>query len=289
MAEPPAEPSFARLGPETLGSPVILSVPHAGRAYSAELLKASRLPREALETLEDPLVDQLVEHAARSGNTVLVAHAPRAEIDLNRDEREIDAAMVVPPPPARTLLSSPRTLGGLGLVPSRISGAGSIWLQRLPRAQLDHRLDTIHRPYHAALAELLEEARLRFGTAILLDCHSMPPRAGSPGPAADLIFGDRYGTSIATPFLRAALEAARAAGFTTACNAPYAGGFITSRHGRPAAGIHALQLEIDRSLYLEAGMRSPGPGFDRVARLIAAVAQALADRVTQPPQALAAE
>ncbi|HEV2748287.1 MAG TPA: N-formylglutamate amidohydrolase [Allosphingosinicella sp.] len=288
MAESPAEPPFTRIGPEIPASPVVISVPHAGRAYSEALLRASRLPRAKLEALEDRLVDRLVWRAVATGAAALVARAPRAEIDLNRDEREIDAAMVVPPPPARSLLASPRTRGGLGLVPSRISGAGSIWLQRLTEADLAHRIETIHRPYHAALDDMLEQVRRRFGTAILLDCHSMPPRLGETG-GAGIVFGDRYGTSMAPDYVRAAVAAAEHAGFASACNAPYAGGYITVRHGRPAENIHALQLEIDRSLYLDDQLRDPGPGFDAAAAMIAAVAEALAARVLEPPQAIAAE
>ncbi|HEX8257901.1 MAG TPA: N-formylglutamate amidohydrolase [Allosphingosinicella sp.] len=289
MAESPAEPPFTRIGPENPASPVVLSVPHAGRAYSDALLRASRLPRSKLEALEDRLVDRLVWRAVAAGAPALIASVPRAEIDLNRDEREIDAAMVAPPPPARTLMASPRTRGGLGLVPSRISGAGSIWLQRLPEAELAQRIETIHRPYHAALADMLEQARRSFGVAILLDCHSMPPRSGGDAGGAAIVFGDRYGTSIRPDLLHAALAAAERSGFTTACNAPYAGGFITTRHGRPAAGIHALQIEIDRSLYLDRELREPGPGFDAASHLVAAVVAAVGARALDTRQAIAAE
>ena len=287
MAETPAEPPFTRAGPEIPGSPVVISVPHAGRVYSDQLLRASRLSLAELEQLEDRLVDRLVWRAVEAGSSALVARAPRAEIDLNRDEREIDASMVSPPPPSRGLIASARTRGGLGLVPSRIGGLGPIWLQRLPRSELEARIATIHRPYHEALAQLLEAARRRFGVAILLDCHSMPPRRAGAGAA--IVFGDRYGTSIAADLADAARRSAETLGYTTASNTPYAGGYITSRHGRPARGIHALQIEIDRSLYLDEALRGPGPGFDAAAGLIAAIAGAVAARATEPPQAIAAE
>ena len=288
MADSPIEPPCLRIGPEAPLSPVILSVPHAGRSYSPELLKASRLPRDMLETLEDRLVDRLVWRAVAGGAAGLVALRPRAEIDLNRDEREIDGNMVAPPPPARLLLQSPRTRGGLGLVPSRITGAGPIWIDRLPGKELARRIHEVHRPYHAALAEMLERAREQFGIAILLDCHSMPPRAAG-GAQAHVVFGDRHGTSISPELLLAAAEAAGSAGFEVARNEPYAGGYITHRHGRPAENIHALQIEIDRSSYLDASLRAPGPGFDKTARMIAAVAAALAGRALEPAQAIAAE
>jgi N-formylglutamate amidohydrolase len=265
----------------------VLSVPHAGREYSDALLKSSRLPRSMLESLEDRLVDRLVWRALNSGATAIVALAPRAEIDLNRDEREIDPCMIVPPPPARSILQSARTRGGLGLVPSRIGGAGSIWLHRLPSEELKRRIEDIHRPYHQALGEMLHRARERFGMAILLDCHSMPPREQASAPR--VVFGDRHGTTIGEELLRAAVQAARAAGFDVGFNVPYAGGYITARHGRPSQGLHAVQLELDRSLYLDQALREPGSGFDRTARLIANIAAALGAKATELPHAIAAE
>jgi N-formylglutamate amidohydrolase len=287
MAESTVEPPFLRIGPEAPASPVVLSVPHAGRAYSAALLKASRLPLKTLEALEDRLVDRLVWRAQAAGAVALIAQVPRAEIDLNRDEREIDPAMIVPPPPVRSILQSPRTRGGLGLVPSRINGAGSIWRYRIPGPELSRRIAEVHAPYHAALSGALNAARDRFGIAILLDCHSMPPQEDGAGPS--VVFGDRHGTSIAADYIDAAVQAAHACGFQVGRNAPYAGGYITLRHGKPAEGIHALQLEIDRSQYLDKAMRSPGPGFDAAAGMIAQVAAALAAKALEPPQAIAAE
>lgn len=284
-----AEQPFLRHGPDMPASPVVLSVPHAGRAYSAALLAASRLPRATLELLEDRLVDKLVWRAVAAGAVAIVARRPRAEIDLNRDEREIDPSMFAPPLSAAGFIASPRTRGGLGLIPARIGGAGPIWRHPLAGGELARRIAEIHRPYHAALADALAAARARFGTAILLDCHSMPPRMPGSGAGAEIVFGDRHGTSIAPDYVTAAVEAATVAGFSSARNAPYAGGYVTSRHGRPASAIHALQIEIDRSLYLDADLREPGPGFDRVARMLAAVAGALAAHSQEPPQAIAAE
>ena len=288
MPDTDRDAPFIRTGPETPTSPVVLSVPHAGRSYPPSLLRASRLPLDKIETLEDRLVDRLVWRAVANGCRAIIANSARAEIDLNRDEREIDPATIVPSPPAGSILPSARTKGGLGLIPSRIAGSGSIWLHRIGQDEVRRRVQEIHRPYHEALAQALEEARSRFGIAILLDCHSMPPRnmeAGDPG----LVLGDRHGTSIAPELVAAAISAAREAGFTVGRNNPYAGGHITAAHGRPSQGIHALQLEIDRSLYLDATLREPGPGFDRTARLIASVAGALADRAVGGGQAIAAE
>ncbi|HEX8215455.1 MAG TPA: N-formylglutamate amidohydrolase [Allosphingosinicella sp.] len=288
MSDSSGDTPFIRIGPDTPASPVVLAVPHAGRSYPPSLLRASRLPLEKIETLEDRLVDRLVWRAVANGSSALIANTSRAEIDLNRDEREIDPASVVPSLPPRSTLQSARTKGGLGLIPSRIPGAGSIWLHRIGQDEVRRRVELVHRPYHSALAHCLEQARQRFGVAVLLDCHSMPPRnmaAGDPG----LVFGDRHGTSMAPELVEAAIQAARSAGFTAGRNNPYAGGYTTALHGRPDNGIHALQLEIDRSLYLDEALREPGPGFDRTAHLIAAIAGALAERAAGGAQAVAAE
>lgn len=288
MTESPAPPPFHRIGPDRPASPVVLSVPHAGRAYSSALLRAARVPLGVLEALEDRLVDRLVWRAVAAGATAIVASAPRAEIDLNRDEREVDPAMVAPPPQGDAILSSVRTRGGLGLVPARIAGAGTLWRGRMSRDELNRRIEVIHRPYHAALADALARARRHFGAAVLLDCHSMPPRVPA-AVGASLVFGDRFGTTTSPELMAIAMATARALGFAAGLNDPYAGGHVIERHGRPAERVHALQIEIDRAAYLDSGLRAPGPGFDEVARLIAAVSEALATAATGDALPVAAE
>jgi N-formylglutamate amidohydrolase len=286
MAEPDAKPPFRRLGPSPALSPVLLSVPHAGRGYTAALLRTARLPLARLELLEDRLADRLVWRAVEEGAAAIVADAPRAEIDLNRDERELDPGMVVPRPQASAIVDSARMRGGLGLVPARMSGAGAIWRERIPAAEIQRRIETIHRPYHDALAAELAGLRARFGAALLLDCHSMPPRSDA---TAEIVLGDRHGTTVGPRLMDAAERTVRAAGFTVSRNAPFAGGHITERHGRPPTRIHALQIEVDRSLYLGPDLRSPGPGFDRAAQLVAALTRTLAAALLDPPLAVAAE
>ena len=288
MTVPLEAPPFHRIGPDSPATSLILSVPHAGRAYSPALLRTARVPLSVLEGLEDRLVDRLIWRAVAAGATAIVANAPRAEIDLNRDERELDPTMVAPAPPQGTLMASARTRGGLGLVPARLAGAGGLWRGRMSRDELNRRVETIHRPYHAALAEALASARRRFGAAVLLDCHSMPPRPRER-PGEKIVFGDRFGVTVSPEVMAAAITAARACGFDAGSNDPYAGGHVIERHGRPADRVHALQIEIDRSLYLDEGLREAGPGFDRVARLIAAVGEAVAAAASGAALALAAE
>jgi N-formylglutamate amidohydrolase len=251
------------------------------------LLRSARVSLPRLEALEGRLADRLVWRAADEGAAAIVAEAPRAEIDLNRDERELDPGMIVPRPHASAIVDSARMRGGLGLVPARMTGAGAIWRERIPADEIARRIERIHRPYHQALADELDALRRRFGVAILLDCHSMPPRMG--GGEAQVVLGDRHGASMAPELVEAAERAVREAGFSVARNAPYAGGHITASHGRPAEGVHALQIELDRSIYLAPDLRSPGAGFDRTSRLIARVARALAERALEPPSAVAAE
>ena len=283
-----AEPPIRRIGPDVPALPVILSVPHAGRYYTDDLLAAARVPLEQLRLLEDRLVDRLIWRAVAAGATAIVANRPRAEIDLNRHEREMDPLAVAPPAPPTPFIQSARSRSGLGLIPSRLPGTGAIWHGRISGETLARRIAAIHRPFHAAVGEALAQARALFGVAILLDCHSMPPRRPM-GERADLVLGDRHGTSIALPLRDAAQRAIRTAGYSVALNQPYAGGHIVQAHGRPAKGIHALQLEIDRSLYLDDALREPGPGFARMAELIASIVDALSAAALGDEEALAAE
>lgn len=261
------------LGPEPPTRAVILSVPHAGRDYPPELLAAARLSEPQMRALEDRHVDLLASDAAEAGFTVLIARRPRAWIDLNRDAREIDPEMIEPRPPREALLRSSRVASGLGLLPRRLRGIGDVLRQRVPLAALHERIESDYRPYHARLSALLAAAKARFGVAVLLDLHSMPPLG--EGATAQVVIGDRFGASAAARFGAALRATAAAQGFSVAENTPYAGGHILAQHGRPKSGIHAIQLEIDRSLYLDAALDGPGKGVARMARLVRACAESL--------------
>jgi N-formylglutamate amidohydrolase len=285
MASPSFGASFQSFGDPAPPGPVVISVPHGGRAYTPEMVAALRVPVAAVMGLEDRLID-LVGMAARGDEPMLIQNTPRAWIDLNRDERERDplideGARMAP-------RASAKLRSGLGLVPRRVAGHGDIWTRRFADGEIVTRIEGDHRPYHRALAERLADARALFGVAVLLDLHSMPP-LGAPGLVPRIVIGDRHGTTAATRFVRRIEAEARGAGFAVTRNAPYAGGHIVERHGDPRGGIHAVQLELDRSLYLNAALEAPGPGFDATVALVRRILSALAAEALGQSAAMAAE
>lgn len=241
--------------------PVLLSVPHAGRDYPEWLLALCKGGRPALQTLEDPLVDELAAVALSRKIGAVIARAPRAAVDCNRAEDEIDPTVIRTGSIGSV---SPRARGGLGIVPGRTAAHGPLWRQPIPQQELDVRLDQAHRPYHRAIETLLLKLLDRFGCALLLDCHSMPPPDGGPS----VILGDRYGQSAAPWVTTEAVKIVTSNGFRAGVNQPFAGGHVVQRHGAPARGIHAIQIEIDRRCYLTPDGAEPGPGFEKTARLL---------------------
>lgn len=268
------DPSFARLGARGAPTPLVLAVPHAGRSYPAEALAQARLPRAALETIEDRHADLLVEAAVRGGAVAIVARVARVYVDLNRDPRELDAAIVRGDAAAVGAIGSAKVAGGLGVIPSRIAAGGAVWREPLDAAEIAHRIETVHRPYHTALEAALDAAQAAHGIAVLIDCHSMPPLG--PG-GARVVLGDRHGGTADARFVRAAGVAARRRGLGVAYNRPYAGGFTLTRHARPAHGRHAFQIELDRSLYLGPALLEPGEGLAGARELIGEIARAVLD------------
>jgi len=289
MADKLLEPvAYSRLGQVGARTPLVIAVPHAGRHYPRTMLDAARLPLEALETIEDRHADLLIADAVQAGAVAIVARMARAFVDLNRDEREIDPTMLDHASAPGTLLPSAKVSGGLGVVPSRIAAGGLVWKRAFTADAIEARLALAHRPYHAAISEALDEALAVHGVAILLDCHSMPSIPTSrAGPGQQIVIGDRHGRSAGARFVAVAARAARLAGLRVALNSPYAGGHTLDRHGRPKAGRHAIQIEIDRALYLDAAQRDPGVGLAEARRTLAAVAHAMIDEAQG--QAIAAE
>ena len=263
--------------------PVLLSVPHSGRDYPDWLVSLASGGKAALTTLEDPLVDRLVWRALQRGCGAVIARAPRAAVDCNRSEDEVDPSVV---DGARRSRISARARGGLGIVPARTQQHGYLWRRAISPKQLEERLVQVHRPYHEAIEAQLSLLLDRFGCALLLDCHSMPPPASS---APSIIFGDCRGKTADGWLSEDAMAIARSAGFEAGLNDPFAGGHVIDRHGRPASGIHALQLEIDRRCYLDEKLQRPGRGFDSVAALVEALAVELGQALLGRQFATAAE
>jgi N-formylglutamate amidohydrolase len=277
-------PSFTRHGPAEPTSPVVLSVPHAGRDYPLPLRSALRVPLDSIRLLEDRHADAIAL-GARGEETLFAADRARAWIDLNRAEHERDPRLDDGAYSYGAPLSA-KIRSGLGLVPRRAGSAGDIWQRRLSADDVNARIHADHRPYHAALAAALASARARFGIAVLIDVHSMPS-LGNPAIAPRLVLGDRFGKSAGGRFLSRIEGVARSHGVAAAANTPYSGGHILERHGDPRRGIHAIQLEFDRALYLDAALDQPGPGLPATIALLRAILDAVTDEAL--PQAIAAE
>ncbi|HET7282836.1 MAG TPA: N-formylglutamate amidohydrolase [Sphingomicrobium sp.] len=263
--------------------PVLLSVPHSGRDYPDWLVAMASAGKPSLTLLEDPWVDRLVWRALQRGCGAVIARAPRAAIDCNRAEDEVDPSIV---DGARRGRVSARARGGLGIVPTRTQQHGYLWRRAMSPRQLDDRLSQAHRPYHAAIEAQLASLVERFGCALLLDCHSMPP---APDGVPPVVFGDGRGRTAGGWLSAEAVAVTRRAGFEAGLNDPFAGGHIIERHAQPGRGIHALQLEIDRGCYLDDKLAKPGRGFDRAAALIEALAVELGQALIGRQYATAAE
>lgn len=285
-----SEQGFATFGTEALSVPVLLSVPHAGRDYPDAVFSALRPPRPALLRLEDRYADLLSRNVAALGFPVIVAHRARAWIDLNRDESDLDVEMVRGADRAHYPVPGAKQRGGLGLIPRRLSGDGDLWKHPFDLNDVENRIMSFHRPYHAAVSHILEQMRQSFGVAILLDLHSMPPiRPSNILPAPRFVVGDRFGKSAASQYAELLMERLRSRGHAVSLNHPYSGEHILKRHGRPAGNVHALQLEIDRSLYLDSALREPGPELGGTALLVLELVKALADEALGSTTLIAAE
>ncbi|MEQ8309712.1 MAG: N-formylglutamate amidohydrolase [Sphingopyxis sp.] len=275
-------PAIAVKRPQAAG-PVVVSVPHAGRIYPPEILAATRVDRAVLERLEDRWCDRIAAEANEAGATVVEALWARAVADCNRGEGQMAPGEVAPILRAQFAAPGRKERAGLGVVPTRLADCGPLWRRPIDRAALEWRLEQLHRPYHGALAAEIDAARQRFGFAILIDLHSMPTiPAGQAGHGARIIIGDRFGATAAESLVQAALDSAATLGEAALRNRPYAGGHIVRTHARPSEQVHAIQIEIDRSLYLTRE-RAPDPA--RVARLSRWFAQLVRDVGHRRPDA----
>ena len=278
----PGTAAFRTIACDPASIPVVLAAPHGGRSYSDQLLAALRAPDHVLLRLEDRLVDRLAQAVAHeTGAPVIVADAPRAMIDLNRSADDIDWDMLADGPrPAghrnHSATSAHRARGGLGLVPRRLPGVGELWKSRLHHADLAERIATIHQPYHTALGQMVDRVREQWGAVLLIDLHSMPPLPTNGGVSAQFVVGDRFGTACDGELIASIFSYLAAERRPVAHNRPYAGGFVLDRHARRSAGVHAVQVEIDKTAYLDSAMREPGAGFESVVTLLVGMVRRLA-------------
>jgi N-formylglutamate amidohydrolase len=274
LPESVTEPPFVLIEPLRRTAPLIFSSPHSGRRYPAELLADARVPLISLRRSEDAYVDELIAGAAAHGATVLSATVARAYVDLNRDPAELDPDMFDERPPPSVHLTSARVQAGLGAIP-RVSGDGqAIYRRKLSLPDAERRIAHVHRPYHAMLANLVAETKEAFGCAVLVDCHSMPSNSrGAHAP--DVVLGDRFGASC-HPSVTALAEATlRRLGYRVARNTPFAGGHTTQTYGRPALHTHALQVEINRALYVDERTLERTNGYVRIRADMSRLAEAL--------------
>jgi N-formylglutamate amidohydrolase len=243
--------------PARNSTPFVFASPHSGRLYPSCFAKATRLDPVTLRKSEDAFVDELFAGVADFGAPLIAARFPRAFVDVNRAPNELDPAMFDAPVESRVGPRTARVAAGLGVIPRVVRDGVEIYGARLPAREAHFRLEHFYRPYHSALSEMVAEARARFGVAVVIDCHSMPP----PAKGHDIVLGDCYGEA-ASPALTAQVHKLLVElGFSVARNAPYAGGYTTSLYGRPEERVHAIQIEISRALYLDERSMERHGGF----------------------------
>lgn len=280
------EPAYEVVLPKEQTLPLVLASPHSGRRYSESFLSQTHLSHMALRRSEDAYVDDIFADAPAIGAPLIKALFPRTFVDVNREPLEIDANMFGEPLPWRLNRSSPRVRGGLGVIARVGANGASIYDALLSASEARTRLRDYYFPYHRALRQLLRQTRERFGYAILIDCHSMPsqavarssamPRlAGGPSRSIDMVLGDCHGAACMPHLTDCAESALIDLGYTVVRNSPYAGGFTTRHYGRPDDHFHALQIEVNRKLYMDEARLTPADGLARLRTELASVISAI--------------
>lgn len=289
----PQSELFEVLEPTSLRIPFVYNSPHSGRRYDSAFVDNSRLDSRSIRRSEDHFVEELFADAPEIGAPLLIAHFPRAFLDVNREPYELDPRMFDGPLPPYANSHSLRVAGGLGTIPKIVAENMEIYRGRLSVEEALGRIEAIYKPYHACLRRLIARTHSKFGFGVLIDCHSMPGNIRLSGSAVrpDFIIGDRYGTSAAADLSRAAIEFLEDLGFTAVRNKPYAGGFITEHYGRPTRGLHALQIEINRALYVDESTLEKKPDFAALAGAMSGFMRHMADVAESfaGPASLAAE
>jgi N-formylglutamate amidohydrolase len=268
-----AQRPFDILAPAQWTAPAVFNSPHSGATYPASFLSQTRLDARTLRKSEDCYIDELFTAAVELGAPLLKANFPRAYLDVNREPYELDPRMFSGELPAFVNTSSVRVAAGLGTIPRLVSEGDEIYRAPLAPAEAWRRIDSLYRPYHRALSQLMDEAHRGFGHVLLVDCHSMPSSAssGGPGRGVDVVLGDRHGASCAEEIVSLAEDLFEGQGLRVARNKPYAGGFIAHNYGAPRGGKHVLQIEINRALYMDERSFEKLRGFESLARSLRAV------------------
>ncbi|MFL5258943.1 MAG: N-formylglutamate amidohydrolase [Hyphomicrobiales bacterium] len=269
MSEPAALAPFAIDVPKSWLEPAVFNSPHSGRYYPKGFLAASRLDAHALRKSEDCHIDELFSFASGIGAPLLKASYPRAYLDVNREPYELDPRMFAEELPGYANITSIRVAGGLGTIPRIVSEGDDIYRGPITLAEALRRIEAIYRPYHRTLGELIGKAHAAFGHVLLLDCHSMPSSACSHAsphscPGIDVVLGDRHGAACAEEITGTLEDLLRGEGLRVIRNKPYAGGFITQNYGAPGHGRHALQIEINRAIYMDERSFELSAGFARL-------------------------
>jgi N-formylglutamate amidohydrolase len=261
-SEQPGSPYIVRR-PAGEALPLIFASPHSGRIYPAEMMAASVLDSDQIRRSEDAYVDALIEDGPAWGATLIANRMARAYVDVNRAAHELDPAMFEDELPAASQGRSARVAAGLGAIARIVADGQEIYHRKLTYAEALARIDTVHTPYHQALGGLVDEARARHGRVLVIDWHSMPTAAGrfAAGRSCDIVLGDRFGQACGGAVTSLVERCLRDRGYRVVRNNPYAGGYTTEHYGKPQDGVHALQIEIDRGLYLDGTGLAPGTGF----------------------------
>jgi N-formylglutamate amidohydrolase len=247
-------------------APLIFASPHSGRIYPSGMMAASRLDAASIRRSEDVWVDQLIAGAVGFGASMIAARLARVYLDVNREAWELDPGMFSDELPAYARARTARVAAGLGAIARIVAEGEEVYARKLTFAEAQARVEAVHHPYHAALRHLIEESLAAHGVAILVDWHSMPSAAAlhAAGGACDMVLGDRFGGACAPAVSRLVERELTALGYNVARNAPYAGGYTTEHYGRPARAVHALQIEVNRALYVDEASLAPTSGFARL-------------------------
>jgi N-formylglutamate amidohydrolase len=274
----PPDPCFVIHAPAQQTLPLVFASAHSGRAYTPDFIATARLDERTLRRSEDSYVDEMFAAVPSLGAPLLAAHFPRAFCDVNREAWELDPAMFEDALPPWVNTTSPRVGAGYGTIARVVANGEAIYGIRLRFAEAERRVRGYWQPYHDALAALVDATRARFGVCILVDCHSMPASAtAAQRPPPDVVLGDAHGSTCAPLVMRLAEQFFTSRDYLTRRNDPYAGGYVTRHYGRPRLGVHALQIEFARRLYMHETTMEKSPGFDRLRTDAAALVPVLAD------------